>query len=314
MFRPVACLLALLVAVSAAACGSGAGAGGDTRDGRSPTGRLVVTASFYPLQFVVQRVGGSMVRVRSLTRPGVEPHDLELTPRDVAGLSSSDVAVYLKGFQPAVDQAIAANGPATVVDVAPAAHLDLRYTRIEDGVPRRRLGGSPDPHFWLDPSRLARAAALVTDRLAQVDPGHAPYYRINLAALDRDLTALDGQLRSNLASCAGTELVTSHTAFGYLAERYGMRQIGITGLAPDAEPDPGRLAQAAAFVRTHRVRTIYYETLVSPVIARTVAAETGARVAVLDPIEGVDASSAGADYLEIMRANLQTLRRGQPCP
>jgi zinc transport system substrate-binding protein len=300
-----------LLAVLLTACGSGAAAGGA---GHPRGSRLAVVTSFYPLQFVAARVGGSSVDVRSLTRPGAEPHDLELTPREVAALSRSDVAIYLSGFQPAVDQAVAANGPRVVVDVTPSARLDLTYTPLEEGRPQRRIGARTDPHFWLDPSRLAAVAALVADRLERADPAHAPYYRVNLASLTRDLTALDGQLREELASCAGSELVTSHTAFGYLAERYGLRQVGITGLSPEAEPDPRQLARAAAFVRVHAVRTLYYETLVSPALARTVAAETGARVAVLDPLEGLDDASAGADYLEVMRSNLATLRAGQPCP
>jgi zinc transport system substrate-binding protein len=251
--------------------------------------------------------------VRSLTKPGAEPHDAELTPRDVAALSRSDAVLYLHGFQPAVDQAVAANGPRVVVDAAPAARLNLRYTPVENGLPQRRSAGSTDPHFWLDPTRLASVAAAFAARLEQLDPAHAPFYRINLDSLTRDLGALDGLIRAGLAHCARTDLVTSHTAFGYLAQRYGLRQVGITGLSPDGEPDPGQLARADAFVREHGVRTIYYETLVSPAVARTVAAETGARVAVLDPIEGLDDSSAGADYLEVMRSNLATLRAGQSC-
>jgi zinc transport system substrate-binding protein len=109
------------------------------------------------------------------------------------------------------------------------------------------------------------------------------------------------------------DLVTSHEAFGYLAERYGMTQVGITGLSPDTEPQPADLARVTDFVREHKVRTIYYETLVSPAIARTVAAETGASTAVLDPIEGLTKDSDGGDYLAVMRSNLQHLREGQPC-
>jgi zinc transport system substrate-binding protein len=302
--RPAVLLLAALLLAACAqgtAAGSGRGSDGD--------GRLTVAASFYPLQFVAQRVGGQHVWVRSLTKPGVEPHDLELTPRDVAALSRSDVAFFLAGFQPAVDQAIAADGPRVVVDAAPAARLDLRYTPLTEG----RAVPSADPHFWLDPTRLAAVAGAFAAELERIDPAHAPFYRINLDGLTRDLTALDGLLRKGLAHCGGSELVTSHNAFGYLARRYGLRQVGITGLSPDAEPDPGRLAEAAAFVREHRVATIYYETLVSGAVARTVASETGARVDVLDPLEGLNDSSDGADYLEVMRSNLATLRKGQPC-
>lgn len=306
--RPAVLALAALLL---AACAPGTAAGSD--GGAQTDDRLAVAASFYPLQFVAQRVGGEHVRVRSLTKPGVEPHDLELTPRDVAALSRSDAVLFLKGFQPAVDQAVAADGPPVVVDAAPTARLDLRYTPLEDGLPRRRATGSTDPHFWLDPTRLAAVAAAFAAELQRADPAHAPAYRANLAKLTRDLTAMDRQLRTGLAGCAGTELVTSHTAFGYLAARYGMHQVGITGLSPDAEPEPRQLARAGAFVQTHHVRTIYYETLVSPAVARTVAAETGARVSVLDPLESLDDSSAGSDYLEVMRSNLSALRQGQPC-
>jgi zinc transport system substrate-binding protein len=300
--------LALGVALLLAACGSGPTSGAGARAGRAD-GRMAVAVSFYPLEFVARRVGGENVDVRSLTKPGAEPHDLELTPRDVAALSRSDLVVYVRGFQPAVDQAVAANGPRGVLDVAPAARLDLGYTPLAEG----RAVPSVDPHFWLDPTRLASVATVLATRLERVDPARAPFYRINLAALTRDLTALDGLLRTGLASCAGTELVTSHNAFGYLARRYGLRQVGISGLSPDEEPDPGQLARAAAFVQEHHVATIYYETLMSPAVARTVAAETGARADVLDPLEGLGESSAGADYLEVMRSNLATLRKGQPC-
>jgi zinc transport system substrate-binding protein len=196
-----------------------------------------------------------------------------------------------------------------VLNAALAARLDLSYMPFEGGRPVR----AADPHFWLDPTRLAAVATVLAERLERMDPAHAPFYRINLDRLTRDLRELDGLLRAGLASCASTELVTSHVAFGYLARRYGLHQVGITGLSPDAEPDPGRLASAAAFVRAHHVGTIYYETLVSPAVARTVAAETGARVDVLDPLEGLDESSNGADYLEVMRSNLSTLRKGQSC-
>jgi zinc transport system substrate-binding protein len=124
---------------------------------------------------------------------------------------------------------------------------------------------------------------------------------------------LDAAYATGLAHCASTDLVTSHAAFGYLAERYGLTQRGITGLRPEDEPSPGALAEIADFVRAHHVRTVYSETLVSPAVAKTLARETGVRTAVLDPIEGLDGASGGADYLAVMRTNLATLREGQVC-
>ena len=302
-----AAALALLTATAGcASSGADAGAG--------PGDRLGVVASFYPLQYVAQRVGGDRVSVTSLTKPGAEPHDLELTPQDVAAVSDARLVVYLGGFQPAVDEAVAAQAADTSFDAAPAADLDLTYTPIEEGQEVKGAAGATDPHFWLDPRRLSRVSAALEKHLAAVDPAGADAYRTNLAALQQDLDALDSDLRTGLASCTNRDLVTSHNAFGYLAQRYGLRQVGITGLTPEAEPDPAELADVTQFVRRHHVRTIYYETLVSPAIARTVAAETGAATAVLDPIEGLNDESQGDDYLAVMRANLANLQQGQPCP
>lgn len=300
-----ACAAAALVLAGCSAPTPVAAAG----EAGSPTGgeRLRVTASFYPLQFVAERVGGERVAVTGLTEPGAEPHDLELTPQDVAGLSRAALVVYLSGFQPAVDEAVAQAGAGAAFDAAPAADLDLAAPEGEDG-------HGPDPHFWLDPTRLAGVADALAARLGEADPGGGQAYRAGAARLRGELERLDAQLRAGLASCADRDLVTSHTAFGYLARRYGLRQVGITGLTPEGEPSPADLAAVTRFVRDNDVRTVYSETLVSPAVARTLAAETGARTAVLDPLEGLTASSAGEDYLAVMRANLATLRKGQPCP
>jgi zinc transport system substrate-binding protein len=276
-------------------------------------GRLHVTAAFYPLQYAAERIGGDLVDVSTLTRPGGEPHDLELTPRDVAGLQDADLVVYLKGFQPAVDDAVATSSPKAVFDASAAASLDLTYTPLtETGEPQ--ASARQDPHFWLDPVRLSHVATALEQAMAKAQPAHADDFAANLARLTSDLHALDAELRAGLSGCTSTDLVTSHNAFGYLAERYGLHQVGITGLSPEAEPDPRQLADVATYVREHHVRTIYFETLVSPAIARTVAQETGARTAVLDPLEGLTDASAGPDYLSVMRANLAQLKEGQPCP
>jgi zinc transport system substrate-binding protein len=294
-----AALLPMLVVVAlvAGCSGGGLGLAGAAR----PEG-LTVLAGFYPLQYVAERVGGGRVRVTSLTRPGAEPHDLELTPRDVAALQSADLVIYQRGLQPAVDDAVAGAAPRATLDAAGAAGLDLTLA-----------GQGTDPHFWLDPQRLAAVAGAVARSLTAADPAGARTFAANLRGLRTDLAALDRQLRIGLAHCANTDLVTSHAAFGYLARRYGLRQVGIAGLAPGAEPDARRLADVARLVRERGVRTVYYETLVDPAVARTVAREAGAGVAVLDPIEGLSAASRGRDYLQVMRANLASLRQGQSC-
>jgi zinc transport system substrate-binding protein len=303
MLKKLAVLGILLCSVpSLAACVASSGA-----DGGQPgsDGRLRLVASFYPLQYVTQRITGDRASVTSLTPPGAEPHDLELTPKDVAAVSDADLVIYLKGFQAAVDDAAENEAGDHGEDVRPAADLDRSVS--EEGVT------GTDPHFWLDPVRLSAVSTLIEHRLATIDPDGAGSYQANLTSLTGDLRTLDGELRAGLATCANKNLVTSHQAFGYLAERYGLTQVGISGLSPEEEPNPATLAKVADFVRAHRVRTIYYETLVSPAIAQTVARETGARTAVLDPIEGLTSSSDGRDYLAVMRSNLNHVKEGQPC-
>jgi len=277
-------------------------------DAGDDDGRMPVTAAFYPLQFVAERVGGEHVRVTSLTKPGVEPHDLELTPRAVGSLARSKAVVYLDGFQPAVDQAVTTQAADAAVDVTPAARLTLAAgDEHDDG------GAAPDPHFWLDPTRLADVATALGEDFARRDPANATGYRANAAALVADLDGLDTEFRTGLAQCRTRELVTGHAAFGYLAERYDLHQEGVAGVSPDVEPDAATLRDLSAHVRDAGVTTVYSESLVSPALAETVAREAGARVAALDPLEGITDASRGHDYLEVMRANLGTLRAGQEC-
>lgn len=265
-------------------------------------GRTAVVAAFYPLQYATQQVGGDRVHVTSLTRPGAEPHDVELTPRDVATVSKAALVVYERGLQGAVDEAVDSQAGERGLDVAPAADLDLVLE-----------AGTTDPHFWLDPQRYSEVATVIAERLALLDPAHRVDYEANARTFAVRLAALSQEFTTGLASCQRKDIVTSHSAFGYLAKRFGMKQIAINGLSADAEPKAGALAAASAYATAHGVTTIYAETLVSPAIARTVAEETGTVMATLDPIEGLTNSSAGKDYFEVMRANLKALRAGQGC-
>jgi zinc transport system substrate-binding protein len=269
-------------------------------------GRLRVVAAFYPLEYAVRQIGGPHVEIAGLTKPGGEPHDVELTPRQVGRVATADLVVYEAGFQPAVDAAVRAEAPQTAFDISPAARLDLGAVGAESA--------GRDPHFWLDPLRYADVGDALAERLAHLDPAHRVAYESNARAFRATMTTLDTQFRTGLAHCANLELVTSHAAFGYLGRRYGLHQDSITGLDPEAEPDPGTLARISAHVRATGASTVYAETLVSPAVAETVARETGARLAVLDPIEGITGVSAGRDYPAVMRANLATLRTGQDCP
>lgn len=303
---------ALVCASAASLAVAGCGAA-DSSD--SSAGRMPVSAAFYPLELLSERVGGDLVQVDDLAPPGGEPHDLELTPRAVADLAGSKVVVYLAGFQPAVDDAVASQAPGAGFDVTSAAAPLLAESGPDGSAAptANSVAEGADPHFWLDPTRYARVATAVGERFAAADPEHAAAYRENAADLVGELNTLDADFRSGLAACRSTDLVTSHTAFAYLAERYGLTQVGISGVSPDAEPSAKTMRAIVGLVRERGVRTVYSETLASPALAEAIAAETGAKMAVLDPVEAVTQSSKGSDYLEVMRSNLQTLRDGQGC-
>jgi zinc transport system substrate-binding protein len=275
-------ILALTVPGLAVGCGGS--------DGHSSS-RETVVASFYPLAFAAEQVGGEAVSVENLTPPGAEPHDLEVSPSDVGKIKSADLVLLLgHGFQPQLEDA-AGSGP-EVVALLDTAALDLH----PDG----------DPHVWLDPLRYMK----IVDRIGVVLRRPAAVSRL-LARLRK----LDKDYRRGLADCARRDIVTSHEAFAYLAERYGLNQIAVTGLNPEAEPTPQALQQTVDVVRASDATTVYFERLVSPRLAETVARETGTKTAVLDPIEGLTDTERkqGDDYFTLMRANLRALQAGLGC-
>jgi len=262
-------------------------AGGDS-------GTRVVT-SFYPLEYVAERIVGEHADVVTLTSPGMEPHDLELTVRQTAEVAEADLVVYEKGLQPAVDAAVAEHGPEQVVeatDVVEPAEGDL--------------------HFWLDPVRLAEVAAEVAARVAEIDPDNAADYEANLATLRADLESVDTEYADGLAECRLDTVVVSHDAFGYL-EQYGLHFEPIAGLSPDAEPSPKHLTELAELIESEGITTVFSETLASPAMAQTLASDLGLETAVLDPIEGLSDATAGEDYLSLMRANLVALQEANGC-
>ncbi|MBC6461626.1 metal ABC transporter substrate-binding protein [Actinomadura sp. HBU206391] len=293
-------------------CGGGPGTA--TADG----GKARVIGAFYPMAWIAERVGGASVSVHGLTKPGAEPHDLELTPRQVAEVGEAKYVVYVKGVQPAVDEAVAQHAKgrsldaASVVKTLPPAEAEAEHGEEEHGEEEHGHETSYDPHIWLDPSRLATIATTLGDRLADVDSAHAAEYRANAASLNAELNALDREFASGLRQCGQKTFVTSHAAFGYLADRYGVTQVSIAGVDPQNEPSPKRLAELTRVVRDNKVSTIFTETLVSPKVAQTLAREAGVRTASLDPLEGV-AEGSKDDYLSVMRRNLQALRTALSC-
>jgi zinc transport system substrate-binding protein len=269
-------LLCVLAVVSAAGCG-----GGSTDD--------AIVAAFYPLAYAATQVAGAEADVVNLTPPGAEPHDLELSARDVGRVRDAALVVYAgEGLQPAVQDAVEGrSGPS--LDVL--AHAGAT---------------GHDPHVWLDPIRFARVVRAIASALAR------PPAADDLVAR---LHGLDAEYRRGLARCARREIVTSHAAFGYLAARYGLVQVPLVGLQPEAEPGPREIERLVEEVRATGATTVFSEPLASPALARAVAREAGVATAVLDPLEGLttEEADAGADYFTVMRENLRTLRRALGC-
>ena len=287
--RPAVLLAGALVLAAplVAGCGASNDSGGSTRE---------VVTSFYPLQYVTQRIVGSHAQVSNLTQPGREPHDLELSIRQTGAVEDADVVVYERGFQAAVDDAVDQTRPKRVVDASTSGRV------LAD-----------DPHFWLDPTRLGAVAGAVERQMAVADPAHKGDYARNLISLQHDLAALDASFKRGLASCRITTIVVSHDAFGYLGRRYGVKVVGINGLSPDAEPSASHIRRLQDLIRSDGITTVFSEELASRRFADSLAGDLHVKTAVLDPIEGLSDATADQDYLSLMRRNLVTLRKADQC-
>ena len=305
MKKPLALLGALPLVLLLAACGSSA---------KGQDGTTSVVASFYPFAYIAEQVGGTHVDVANLTSPGVEPHDLELKPKQVGAVQGADLVVYEKHFQAAVDDAVKQAGRSSkdTVDVASV----IKLKPVQAGAEEEGHGhdhGDLDPHTWLDPENMVAVTKAVEAKLSAVDPDHAADYAANASKLVSQLQTLGTDFATGLKTCRSRTIVTSHAAFQYLAARYDLTQVPIAGLDPSNEPSPSQLADITNLVRKEKITTIFTEELVSPAIADTIAKETGATTATLDPIEGLSDATKDQTYLTLMRKNLQTLRKANSC-
>jgi zinc transport system substrate-binding protein len=309
--RTTVLVLGLCLALIISGCDSGSTTPTAMNTPGAAAGPVSVVASFYPIEYLARRIGGEHVEVFNPVPPGAEPHDLELTPRSIERIQKSHVFLYLgEGFQPAVDRALdTIKGPDLVVkDVAEGL-------RLVPGVDEHEEESGLDPHIWLDPVIAQDIAGNIADALKQANPANADTYTANADKVRAELAALDADFKSGLANCKRKEIITSHAAFAYLAKRYGLEQVPITGLSPEAEPSPARLQEIITFAKAHDAKYIFFETLVEPKVAQLIASEVGAQTLVLNPIEGLTSEqvSAGSDYMSIMRENLANLKTALDC-
>ncbi|MFE2168951.1 metal ABC transporter substrate-binding protein [Streptomyces sp. NPDC059447] len=313
--------LAASVALGATALTACSGASADADgSGSAKDGKLDVMASFYPMQFLAEQIGKDHVKVSTLTKPGVEPHDLEITPKQTGQLGEADVVLYLKTLQPAVDKAVAQSGVKNIVDAGTLTKLEVHgasgHDHAHEGEGEGEAGhdhghgeAGEDPHIWLDPTKYAEVAKGVGAALEKADPDHAADYRKNTDELVGKLAALDTEFKDGLRNTTSKTFITTHSAFGYLAERYGLDQEGISGVDPESEPSPARMKELQALAKQENVSTVFFETLASDKTAKSLATDTGLKTDVLDPLEGISNKSQGADYFEVMRSNLKNLQK-----
>jgi len=271
--------------------------------------KLQVTASFYPYYFFASRIGGNKAQVTNITPAGGEPHDYEPSSGDIVKIESSKLLILNGAVEPWGDKIQAdLKGKNTIVLVAGQGLFTQKVTD-ENGI------YTTDPHIWLSPALAKKQVQAILNEFIKIDPQNKAYYTANANSLIADLDNLDEDYKAGLASCQKKDIVTSHAAFGYLANDYGLTQVPIAGLSPDAEPSLKQLADLTNFVKMNNIKYIFFESLVSPKLAQTLASETNAQTLVLDPLEGLtpDALAKGEDYLSVMKQNLQNLEIALEC-
>ncbi len=272
------------------------------------TNKLQVATSFYPLYFFSNQIGIEKSQIINITPAGSEPHDYDPSTGDIAKISKSKMLVLNGGVEAWGDKTREnLKGKKVLIVVAGEGLLNRQLT--EDGQT------SIDPHVWLDPQLAKKEADKITQGFIKIDSANNSYYVSNEKMLDDKLDQLDNSYKQGLANCKQKDIITSHAAFGYLAARYGLNQVPIAGLSPDAEPSSQQLADVAKFAKEHNVKYIFFESLVSPKLSETIASEVGAKTLVLDPLEGLsdDDTTQGKDYFTVMQSNLKNLQTALEC-
>lgn len=285
------------------------------------TERIRVVSSFYPVGYLVDQVGGEYVESAVLVGAGVEPHEYEPTVQDAQQLAKADVIVYsgLGMDDWIVDSAKSVESKARIVVLNNADDewvlAPQEEEHHEEEVEHHDEHGEFDPHTWLSMTVMSAHAQRIADALSAVDPTHAEKYATQLASVQQEFSVLGTAYRTQLAQCELNTFITSHDAFSYLAHEYGLTMESIAGLSPEEEPSAATIAALIEHVKEDNIPVIFFETLASPKIAETIAAETGAKTMVLNPLEGLteEQSNAGVDYIDVMRTNLEALKVALRC-
>jgi len=276
---------------------------------QSQSTKLKIATSFYPMYFFASQIGGTKADVTSITPASSEPHDYEPTTYDIATITDGNMLVLNGGKLESWGEKLKEQLRGSSVVIVTAGDGLTTKTLDENG--KTIL----DPHIWLDPMIAKKEVAAIEKGYEKIDPKNADYFRTNAKVLEGQLNSLDAEFRMGLRKCTQKDFITSHAAFGYLAIRYGINQVAISGVSPDQEPSSQKLAEISDLVKKEHITTIFFESLVSPKLSQTLSQETGAKPMVLDPIEGVTSEGlkAGQNYFTIMKSNLAVLQLALQC-
>ena len=291
--------------------------------------KLNVMASFYPMYDFATKVGGDKVEVTNMVPAGTEPHDWEPAATDVKNLEEADVFIYNgAGMEHWTEDVLDALDNKDLKVVEASRGLTLLEGKEEDEEETEDSSSDSDasdestsdedssdseitydPHVWLNPLNAKAEMENIKNAFVEADPDNKDYYEQNYETYAEKFDQLDKEYKDGLSNTKSKDLITSHEAFGYLCQAYGLNQVGIEGLSPDSEPDASRMNEIIKFAKENNVKTIFFEELVSPKVSETIADEIGAKTAVLNPLEGLtdDEISAGEDYFSVMESNLKTI-------
>jgi zinc transport system substrate-binding protein len=281
--------------------------------------KLKVVTTLFPLYDFARNVGKGKVEVSLLLPPGVEPHSFEPKPNDIVRVNRADVFIYTNKFmEPWAEDILRGVGRSDllVVDSSRGATFLPAGERVEKHEEGHGHATGMDPHIWLSIPNALKMVDNIAAGLASRDPGNRDFYQGNAEAYKSELKHLDQKFKEGLLTCKTRMFLHGgHYAFGYLADRYGLSYISAYAVSADAEPTPGRLVKLINLMKSHSLRFIFTEELISPRTAQIIAEETGATILKLHGVHNVgrEDMERGATYLSLMELNLENLRKGLQC-
>ncbi|WP_138204976.1 metal ABC transporter substrate-binding protein [Haloimpatiens lingqiaonensis] len=276
------------------------------KQGKRDENKISVYTSFYAMYDLTKKIGGDKVNITNIVPAGIEPHDWEPKPSNIAELEEADVIVYNgAGMEGWIDKVLKTLKNKDLIAVETSKEIKLLDNAHGDEHLKH------DPHVWLNPMNAKKQMEAIKDALVKADPSNKSYYEKNYEDNARKMDQLDKKYKEAVGKFTQKNMVVSHEAFGYLCDAYGLKQVGIEGLNAESEPSPARMAEIVNYVKENNVKYIFSEELLSPKVAEAISKETGTKIAILNPLEGIkdEDMNAGKEYFSIMNDNLEILKK-----